>query len=247
MAMSQARVLSNQLKRQPAFILRPYETCSIESMTYLMLRYFSSGKEGFRNRGTYNDNVDTRRQREGENRNQNFQESDPNVNPRRETRSRRPSRSNCDSPPSFNSNRSSPPADPDVRRRNNDAPPLSDYAFLDKFKIAANKKETEPNGSRTAETELPVNDHQPINNKTDVQSPPQNADEIFRKMKETGLVDGICKEKGVEEAHIVVARLKQKGFFPNEKSLREFLEKRAPFSPSVWEAIFGKKTPQGQF
>ncbi|XP_028801332.1 pentatricopeptide repeat-containing protein At4g38150-like [Neltuma alba] len=62
-----------------------------------------------------------------------------------------------------------------------------------------------------------------------------------------GLVDSICKEKGVTEAQGVVRRLMEKGFNLNEKAIREFLDKKAPFSSSVWEAILGKKTPQGPF
>ncbi|XP_054818819.1 pentatricopeptide repeat-containing protein At4g38150 isoform X1 [Prosopis cineraria] len=62
-----------------------------------------------------------------------------------------------------------------------------------------------------------------------------------------GLVDSICKEKGVIEAQSVIRRLMEKGFHLNEKAIREFLDKKAPFSSSVWEAILGKKTPQGPF
>lgn len=61
-----------------------------------------------------------------------------------------------------------------------------------------------------------------------------------------GLVDGLCREKGVEEARTVVATLTQKGFHINDKAVRDFLDKKAPFVPSVWEAIFGKKTSQSQ-
>lgn len=56
-----------------------------------------------------------------------------------------------------------------------------------------------------------------------------------------GLVDGLCREKGVEEAQRVIAALRQKGFFLNDKTIREFLDKNAPLSSSLWEAIFGKK------
>ena len=62
-----------------------------------------------------------------------------------------------------------------------------------------------------------------------------------------GLVDGFCKEKGVEEAKGAIRTLIDKGFTVNEKAVREFLDKKAPFSPSVWEAIFGKKAPQRPF
>ncbi|KAE8677864.1 Pentatricopeptide repeat-containing protein [Hibiscus syriacus] len=62
-----------------------------------------------------------------------------------------------------------------------------------------------------------------------------------------GLVEGLCKEKGVEEAEKVIGTLKQKGFLVNDKALRQFLDKKAPFFPLVWEAIFGKKTSQKTF
>ncbi|XP_042494933.1 pentatricopeptide repeat-containing protein At4g38150 [Macadamia integrifolia] len=62
-----------------------------------------------------------------------------------------------------------------------------------------------------------------------------------------GLVDGICKEKGLEEAGNVIGRLRDKGFFVDEKAVREHLEKKGPFSPMVWEAIFGKKISQKPF
>lgn len=62
-----------------------------------------------------------------------------------------------------------------------------------------------------------------------------------------GLVDGLCREKGVEKAQSVIATLKEKGFLVNDKAVREFLDKKAPFSSSVWEAIFGKKTSQKPF
>ncbi|KAL2348487.1 hypothetical protein Fmac_002487 [Flemingia macrophylla] len=62
-----------------------------------------------------------------------------------------------------------------------------------------------------------------------------------------GLVDGFCKENGVEEAKTAIKTLTEKGFSVNEKAVREFLDKKTPFSPSVWEAIFGKKVPQKPF
>ncbi|XP_061342341.1 pentatricopeptide repeat-containing protein At4g38150-like [Gastrolobium bilobum] len=62
-----------------------------------------------------------------------------------------------------------------------------------------------------------------------------------------GLVEGFCKEKGVEEAKGAIRTLIEKGFEVNEKTVREFLDKKAPFSPSVWEAIFEKKAPKRPF
>ncbi|WCJ28613.1 Pentatricopeptide repeat (PPR) superfamily protein [Euphorbia peplus] len=56
-----------------------------------------------------------------------------------------------------------------------------------------------------------------------------------------GLVDRLCKRKGVEETRGVIEELRKKGFFVNEKSVREFLDRNAPLSSPVWEAVFGRK------
>ncbi|KAL3510229.1 hypothetical protein ACH5RR_029630 [Cinchona calisaya] len=60
----------------------------------------------------------------------------------------------------------------------------------------------------------------------------------------TSLVDGFCWEKGLEEAQTMICTLRQKGFFLDEKPIREYLEKKCPFLPLVWEAILGNKDPQ---
>ncbi|TQE13831.1 hypothetical protein C1H46_000462 [Malus baccata] len=62
-----------------------------------------------------------------------------------------------------------------------------------------------------------------------------------------GLIDAVCKEKDMEEAESVIGKLKQKGYMVNEKAVKEFLDKKAPFSPRVWEAIFGKNKSQRMF
>lgn len=59
-----------------------------------------------------------------------------------------------------------------------------------------------------------------------------------------GLVDWFCRERGVEEAQNTVNRLSEVGYLVEERAIREFLDKRGPFLPSVWEAIFGKKCSQ---
>ncbi|XP_076882418.1 uncharacterized protein LOC143530896 [Bidens hawaiensis] len=56
----------------------------------------------------------------------------------------------------------------------------------------------------------------------------------------TGLVNVFCKERGLEAAQIVIGKLKDKGFGFDDKGVRDFMEKKGPFSPVVWEAIFGK-------
>ncbi|XP_047947817.1 pentatricopeptide repeat-containing protein At4g38150-like [Salvia hispanica] len=57
----------------------------------------------------------------------------------------------------------------------------------------------------------------------------------------TGLIDGYCREKGLEEAQSVVKGMRLKGFFVEEKAVKEYLGKKGPFLPMVWEAILGKK------
>lgn len=61
------------------------------------------------------------------------------------------------------------------------------------------------------------------------------------------LIHEFCKEKGVEEAKNVIVTLKQKGLFVDDKAVREYLDKKGPQSPLVWEAFFGKKSPQRSF
>lgn len=60
----------------------------------------------------------------------------------------------------------------------------------------------------------------------------------------TGLIDGYCREKGVEEAQSVIGAMRLKGFFVEEKAAKEYLDKKGPFSPLVWETILGKKAPR---
>ncbi|XP_020080110.1 pentatricopeptide repeat-containing protein At4g38150 isoform X3 [Ananas comosus] len=62
-----------------------------------------------------------------------------------------------------------------------------------------------------------------------------------------GLVNGFCKEKGVEEAEKLVKSFRERNFIVDEKAVREHLDKKGPFSPLVWEAIFGKKISQRPF
>ncbi|KAL2489539.1 Pentatricopeptide repeat-containing protein [Forsythia ovata] len=82
----------------------------------------------------------------------------------------------------------------------------------------------------------------------------EDAVRIFKKMQSNGvvpnafsygiLIQGLCKgkrEKGLEEAQMVIGAMRQKGFFIDEKAVREYLEKKGPFLPLVWEAILGKK------
>lgn len=60
------------------------------------------------------------------------------------------------------------------------------------------------------------------------------------------LVDGFCKEKSLEDAQNMIKMVRQKGFILDDKAVREYLDKKGPFLPVVWEAILGKKASQRQ-
>lgn len=60
------------------------------------------------------------------------------------------------------------------------------------------------------------------------------------------LVDGFCKEKSLEDAQNMIKTVRQKGFILDDKAVREYLDKKGPFLPVVWEAILGKKASQRQ-
>lgn len=56
-----------------------------------------------------------------------------------------------------------------------------------------------------------------------------------------GLVDAVCKTKGVGEGQNLVRSFQDRNFAIDDKSIRDHLDKKGPFSPVVWEVIFGKK------
>uniref|UniRef100_A0A0D9V1U7 Pentacotripeptide-repeat region of PRORP domain-containing protein n=1 Tax=Leersia perrieri TaxID=77586 RepID=A0A0D9V1U7_9ORYZ len=56
-----------------------------------------------------------------------------------------------------------------------------------------------------------------------------------------GLVDAVCKAKGSEAGEKLVRSFQDRNFAIDEKSIREHLNKKGPFSPVIWEVIFGKK------
>lgn len=62
-----------------------------------------------------------------------------------------------------------------------------------------------------------------------------------------GLVDAVCKTKGVEEGEKLVRSFQDRNFAIDEMSIREHLDKKGPFSPVVWEVIFGKKKSSRPF
>jgi pentatricopeptide repeat protein len=62
-----------------------------------------------------------------------------------------------------------------------------------------------------------------------------------------GLVDAVCNTKGVDEAEKLVRTFQDRNFAIDEKSIREHLDKKGPFTPLVWEVIFGKKKSNRPF
>ncbi|RLN35230.1 pentatricopeptide repeat-containing protein [Panicum miliaceum] len=62
-----------------------------------------------------------------------------------------------------------------------------------------------------------------------------------------GLVDAVCKMKGVDEGEKLVRSFQDMDFAIDEKSIREHLDKKGLFSTVVWEVIFGKRKPGGPF
>ncbi|CAH8311881.1 unnamed protein product [Eruca vesicaria subsp. sativa] len=62
-----------------------------------------------------------------------------------------------------------------------------------------------------------------------------------------GLVDVLCREKGVEQARLAIEMLNKKGFAVDLKAVKDFMEKTAPFPTLAWEAIFKKKPIEKPF
>uniref|UniRef100_A0A7N0T294 Pentatricopeptide repeat-containing protein n=1 Tax=Kalanchoe fedtschenkoi TaxID=63787 RepID=A0A7N0T294_KALFE len=62
-----------------------------------------------------------------------------------------------------------------------------------------------------------------------------------------GLVNGVANDRGVEEAQKVINSLREKGYFVDEKAVRNYLDKNAPALPLVWEAVLGKRSSQSLF
>ncbi|KAL6878190.1 hypothetical protein ACP4OV_012652 [Aristida adscensionis] len=62
-----------------------------------------------------------------------------------------------------------------------------------------------------------------------------------------GLIDAVCKTKGVDEGEKLVRSFQDRSFAIDEKSIREHLDRKGPFSPVLWEVIFGKKKSSRPF
>ncbi|KAJ3694703.1 hypothetical protein LUZ60_000080 [Juncus effusus] len=61
------------------------------------------------------------------------------------------------------------------------------------------------------------------------------------------VVDKVCKVKGREEGERIVRGFEKRNFAIDEKSIREYLDKKGPFDSSVEEVIFGKRGSRGSF
>nr|DAD36503.1 TPA_asm: hypothetical protein HUJ06_007144 [Nelumbo nucifera] len=88
-----------------------------------------------------------------------------------------------------------------------------DKSFLEKLRLCEEKKENtnETSPTQVAETDI----------KAELDSTPQDANEIFRKMKETGFIpnavamlDGLCKDGLVQEVMKLFGLMREKGTFP---------------------------------
>ncbi|KAF8696597.1 hypothetical protein HU200_036210 [Digitaria exilis] len=62
-----------------------------------------------------------------------------------------------------------------------------------------------------------------------------------------GLIDVVCKTKGVDEGEKLVRSFQDRNFAIDDKSIREHLDKKGPFSPVVWDVIFGKRKSSRPF
>ncbi|KAL8498729.1 hypothetical protein ACS0TY_021890 [Phlomoides rotata] len=89
----------------------------------------------------------------------------------------------------------------------------TDSDFLERFKLGLDSK------SETPKPDVVEKGTQSKN--AEPQSPPEDADEIFRKMKETGLIpnavamlDGMCKDGLVQEALKLFGLMREKGAIP---------------------------------
>ncbi|CAI0427084.1 unnamed protein product [Linum tenue] len=172
-----------------------------------------------------------------------FAPAPPNPIPNRPLRRERPFQSRSAAPP--------PPLPPPPRashfpQNHNNAQPrtrtdrdvnsnrddhISDAAFLDRFKLQPDGGDPQTHSPTTAAAPPPPKEgggdethRNPTNSDHShhPQSPPPEADEIFRKMKETGLIpnavamlDGLCKDGLVQDAMKLFAQMREKGTMPD--------------------------------
>ncbi|CAN8278887.1 unnamed protein product [Cochlearia groenlandica] len=96
---------------------------------------------------------------------------------------------------------------------NRESPSLSDHSFLEQFKLGVNPK---PTKSELNQTPQPHQKEDPL-----PLPPPEDSDEIFKKMKAGGLIpnavamlDGLCKDGLVHEAMKLFGLMREKGTIP---------------------------------
>ncbi|KMT01606.1 hypothetical protein BVRB_9g216010 [Beta vulgaris subsp. vulgaris] len=87
-----------------------------------------------------------------------------------------------------------------------------DGEFLEKFKLGGVSEEEKKSGEATSAPSPPQEEKMEV---------PENADEIFKKMKQTGLIpnavamlDGLCKDGLVQEAMKLFGLMREKGSMP---------------------------------
>ncbi|XP_038888881.1 pentatricopeptide repeat-containing protein At4g38150 isoform X2 [Benincasa hispida] len=105
-----------------------------------------------------------------------------------------------------------------ISRQRNESLTQKDFSFLERFKLntdnqSSSIEKTEESSSARLSESMQEKQSQP-------QRPPE-ADEIFRKMKETGLIpnavamlDGLCKDGLIQEAMKLFALIREKGTIP---------------------------------
>ncbi|XP_011040849.1 PREDICTED: pentatricopeptide repeat-containing protein At4g38150 [Populus euphratica] len=131
----------------------------------------------------------------------------------------RPARPQPSHPPSTTS-----PFNLQPQTQTHDFNRISDDAFLDKFKLRPDHNNNVNKDAAAADTKAAAAPLPPKNeqgNSASTSEPSQDAEQIFNKMKETGLIpnavamlDGLCKDGLVQEALKLFGTMREKGTIP---------------------------------
>ncbi|KAJ8760156.1 hypothetical protein K2173_011012 [Erythroxylum novogranatense] len=102
---------------------------------------------------------------------------------------------------------------------------LSDAAFLDQFKLGFQEKKDDQDPESTTNdsaADFASGEEEKLTSKSSQPPAPEDAKEIFKKMKETGLIpsavamlDGLCKDGLVQEAMKLFGLIREKGTIPD--------------------------------
>ncbi|KAJ9555464.1 hypothetical protein OSB04_010078 [Centaurea solstitialis] len=119
----------------------------------------------------------------------------------------------------FEDDEQKPPISP--RPRVNDGGKIDDSdGFLDRFKLGYNQEENKPNSDKL-DGDRNTGDGESVA-EPPLLPPPEDADEIFRKMKETGLIPnavsmlhGLCSDGLVQEAMKLFGLMRERGSIPD--------------------------------